>query len=136
MRHIETFLSKMRRFYSSRDVMGFAVSMTIGLATRDVITVIVGDVVVPLLKQFAYVSCLQDMHCWMGDLAKSAGVVALMQSVNKVAYAILIWFLLLLLSYVLLQYVVMNWILAKVEEEEEEGRENFTAMDTWQSSVY
>lgn len=111
-------IDDMRKFYSSRDVMGFAVSMTVGLATRDVILVVVNDLVVPILKHVAKTFCLHDVHCFVANAARIAKFSPVFQSISNVSYAILIWFLLLFLSYILLECVILGWVLKSSHRDE------------------
>lgn len=96
----------MQVFYASKDVVSFAVSVTMGFATREVIMVIVHDVVVPLLKFLAGRVGLNAVYRVIVSAARRARATNLVRVLDRVSYALFMWLVLLVFSFLLLEYFV------------------------------
>jgi large-conductance mechanosensitive channel len=112
----------MQVFYASKDVVSFAVSVTMGFATREVILVFVHDVIVPLLKLIARGVGLRQVYRVVSKAAHGAHMSNVLNVVNRVTYAVFIWFVLLVFSFMLLEYFVGK-ILLRVQPGENKHAE-------------
>lgn len=103
--------SDMQKFYYTKDVVGFAVSVTMGFATRDVIMSIVHDIIIPCLKHLAKVLYIRSIYDAFLTAAKRQDMLATVNALSKVCYSIFIWLILLVFSFLLLEYLVGKTIL-------------------------
>jgi large-conductance mechanosensitive channel len=108
---LQKLYSDMQKFYFSKDVVGFAVSVTMGFATRDVILAIVHDVVVPVIKYIANLVKLNVLQLSIAHAIDSRGFLPVWKALCKVCHSIFLWLVLLLFSFLLLEYLVGQTIL-------------------------
>lgn len=108
---LRTLYTDMQKFYFSKDVVGFATSVTMGFATKDVILKVVHDILVPLLKGLAKISRVHSMTTHLHHIAARFGILPVLRVAATLSYDIFIWFVLLVSSFVLLEYFVGKTIL-------------------------
>lgn len=131
----------MRAFYCAKDVVSMAVSLTIGFATRDVICCIVHQMIVPSLQFAARAARLHAVHVRMLDAAKANRLAPVVDALGNLCYAVFVWAILLIASFLLLEYFLARVVLRTsavkndcvAPDRHRPAAENFRALKTVQS---
>lgn len=120
------FYEDMQMFFFSKDVVAFAATVTIGFATRDVILAIIDDLFVPLAKHIFHVTGVTRIGKLVVKSAQQSPVLKhVMFALMKVGHAVIVWLIMMLLAFLILEYVMSRKVLGLKTRVKESDKTDF-----------
>ncbi len=109
---LEKLYDDLQVFFFNKDIVSFAASVTVGFATRDVITSLMNDVFWPVARWATQASGLASALAMSPAQAAANPMMAVaLKRGARVMHAIVTWAVMLVMAFVILEYVVSRQVI-------------------------